>query len=92
MMEKSVERFYVYVLQSMKDFSFYIGQCDDLDFRISKHNDGQSRYSASRRPWRLKYFETHPSRSAALVREKQLKKMKSRIVLEKLINDWLSGD
>ena len=34
------EKFFVYILQSMKDFSFYIGQCNDLDSRMSKHFDG----------------------------------------------------
>ena len=36
----AMERFYVYVLQCLKDFSFYIGQCDDLDCRMSKHTEG----------------------------------------------------
>jgi hypothetical protein len=34
------EKFFVYILQSMKDFSFYIGQTNDLDSRMSKHFDG----------------------------------------------------
>jgi GIY-YIG catalytic domain-containing protein len=41
------EKFFVYILQSMKDFSFYIGQCDDLDKRMSKHFDGFSKYTSS---------------------------------------------
>ena len=44
------QKFYVYVLQSLKDFSFYTGQCDDLDKRMSKHFDGFSKYTASKRP------------------------------------------
>ena len=89
-MEKREERFYVYVLQSLKDFSFYIGQCADLDARLSKHNDGMSKYSASKCPWRLKYFEVYASRTEALLREKKLKNMKSRVYLEKLIVGWFS--
>ncbi len=27
------EKFFVEILQSMKDFSFYVGQCDDLEKR-----------------------------------------------------------
>jgi len=27
------EKFFVYILQSVKDFSFYVGQCDDLEKR-----------------------------------------------------------
>jgi putative endonuclease len=64
-MEK--EKLFVYILQSREDFSFYIGQCDDLDKRMSKHFDGMSKYTASKRPLRLVYFEVFESRSAAML-------------------------
>ncbi|MBS1760807.1 MAG: GIY-YIG nuclease family protein [Bacteroidetes bacterium] len=70
--------FYVYILQSLKDFSFYIGQCSDLDCRMSKHFDGMSKYTAGKRPLRLVYFEVFQTRSLAIKRELQIKKMKSR--------------
>jgi len=78
-------KFYVYILQSLKDFSFYVGQCDDLDRRMSKHNDGFSKYTASKRPLRLVYFEVLDSRSDAIKRENAIKKMKSRKYIEALI-------
>jgi putative endonuclease len=82
-------KFFVYILQSMKDFSFYIGQCDDLDKRMSKHFDGMSKYTASKKPWRLVYFEMYNSRSDAIKRENQIKKMKSKRFIEALmINKW----
>jgi putative endonuclease len=87
-MKNGDSTFYVYVLQSLKDFSFYIGQCDDLDKRMSKHTDGFSKYTASKRPLRLVYFELITSRSEALRREKQIKKMKSKIYIENLIKNW----
>ena len=82
------EKFYVYILQSLKDFSFYIGQCHDLDARMSKHFDGMSKYTASKRPWRLVYFETFYTRHDALMREKQIKLKKSRKYIEFLIINW----
>jgi putative endonuclease len=82
------EKFYVYILQSLKDFSFYAGQCNDLDKRMSKHFDGFSKYTASKRPWRLVYFEKVLSRSAALKREKEIKSKKSHAYIEKLILNW----
>ncbi|MEI9958790.1 MAG: GIY-YIG nuclease family protein [Ferruginibacter sp.] len=82
------EKFFVYILQSMKDFSFYVGQCNDLDWRVSKHNEGMSRYTATKRPWRLVYFEMYNSRSEALKREKQIKNMKSKIYIQNLIQNW----
>jgi putative endonuclease len=85
------EKFFVYILQSMKDFSFYIGQCDDLDRRMSKHFDGLSKYTASKGPWRLVYFEMISSRGEALKREKEIKSKKSRRYIEVLIAGWVKG-
>jgi putative endonuclease len=82
------QNFYVYILRSKQDDSFYVGQCDDLDKRMSKHNDGFSKYSASKRPWRLAYFEVYDTRSEALVRERQIKIMKSRKYIQSLIDHW----
>ncbi|MBL0357430.1 MAG: GIY-YIG nuclease family protein [Chitinophagaceae bacterium] len=87
-MENSNEKFYVYILQSLKDFSFYIGQCDDLDRRMSKHFDGMSKYTSGKRPLRLVYFEVHDTRSEALMREKEMKNKKSRKFIEALIQKW----
>jgi len=75
---KTKMHFYVYILQSMKDFSFYTGQCEDLDYRMSKHFDGFNKYTASKRPWRLVYFELYNTRSEAIKREKEIKNKKSR--------------
>ena len=61
----------------MKDFSFYVGQSNDLDYRVSKHNDGFSKYTSSKMPWRLVYFEMFETRKEALQREKEIKRMKS---------------
>lgn len=87
-MENSKEFFYVYILQSLKDFSFYVGQCEDLDCRMSKHFDGFSSYTASKRPLRLVYFEVYSTRSEALKREREIKLKKSRGYLEWLISNW----
>ena len=65
-----------------------MGQCDDLDYRMSKHADGMSKYTSSKRPLRLVFFETFNSRSEAIIREKEIKKMKSRIYIEQLISNW----
>jgi putative endonuclease len=81
------ERFFVYIIQSKKDGTFYIGQCNDLDCRLSKHNDGFSKYTSGRCPWRLVYFGSYPSRSLAIIREKEIKAKKSRKFIEYLIGN-----
>ena len=78
--------FYVYILQSKKDFSFYTGQCDDLDKRMSKHFDGMSKYTASKGRMKFVYFEMFATRSQAIKRERQIKAMKSKIYTQMLID------
>ena len=94
----NTEKFFVYIIQSNKDFSFYIGQTNDLDSRLNKHNDGLSKYTSSKVPWRLVYFEMHITRAEAIKREKEIKSKKSKKYLEYLISnkfswvsEWLKG-
>jgi putative endonuclease len=84
-----IEKFFVYILQSKKDFSFYIGQTNDLDVRISKDNDGFSKYTSSKIPWCLVYFEMYHTRTEALKQEKEIKSKKSRKYIEVLISKRL---
>lgn len=70
--------FFVYIIQSLKDDSFYVGQCEDLDKRMSKYNDCFSKYTAGKIPWRLVYFEIFASRSDAIKRETEIFQEHSR--------------
>lgn len=77
--------FFVYILQSEKDNGYYIGSTGDIDKRIEKHNKGQSKYTKSKRPWKLKYTEEYRTLSEARKREYYLKSLKSKIAIEKLL-------
>jgi putative endonuclease len=76
---------YVYIIQSAADGAFYIGMTGNLAQRLAKHNSGATPYTRRRGPWAMVYTEEHPSRSAALQRERQIKKRKSRLYIEELI-------
>ncbi|MFA5554158.1 MAG: GIY-YIG nuclease family protein [Phycisphaerae bacterium] len=77
--------YYVYILQSLRSGRLYIGQTKDLNHRIDEHNTGQGgRYTCQNGPWRLLYSELHPSRSAAVKREKYLKSTKGSFEKKKL--------
>ena len=67
---------YVYML-ICKDETIYTGIARDLQKRLAEHNNGASgaKYTRSRRPVSLAYQEELPSRSAASIREYQLKKL-----------------
>jgi putative endonuclease len=55
---------------------------------MSKHADAQSKYTSSKLPVRLVYFEVVATRSEAIKREKEIKNRKSRKYIEKLISEW----
>ncbi|MFC2076432.1 GIY-YIG nuclease family protein [candidate division KSB1 bacterium] len=67
----------VYVLQSLKDDTFYIGVTTDLEERLLRHNEGRSVYTRRRRPWKLIYSEEQPDKSAAMKRESYLKSIRN---------------
>ena len=60
--------YFVYIMQSDKDLSYYKGLSEDYLRRLAQHNFGQSQYTSSKVPWRLVYVEEHER--TALIREK----------------------
>ena len=84
-MKKQEEiKHYVYILRC-SDESFYTGWTTHLEERVSTHNLGQgAKYTRSRRPVTLVYFETFTNKSEALRRECAIKAL-SRKEKEKLI-------
>lgn len=74
--------YYIYIVEC-KDSSLYTGYARDVEARIEKHNQGLgAKYTRNRRPVKLKYQEVFDSKSDAMKREIQIKKLSRR---EKLI-------
>lgn len=67
--------YFVYIVRC-RDGSLYTGTARDLDSRIGKHNKGTgAKYTRSRRPVALVYFETVEGRGAGLKREAEIKRL-----------------
>ncbi len=65
--------FYVYIIEC-DDGSFYTGQTNSIERRISEHRAGEgARYTKHRRPITLRYVEEVETRDDALDRERQIK-------------------
>jgi len=77
--------YFLYLIRC-SDNSIYCGQTKDLERRIKEHNDSnsKSKYTRTRRPVKLLYFEKYETISEALKRESKIKKMK-KIEKEALI-------
>ena len=82
---------YVYVLFSEKDHKLYMGYSTDVYHRLEKHNSGLNTSTASRRPFRLIYYEAHLLKSDALRRESYFKttsgKRTLHIILKQTLED-----
>ena len=77
--------YYVYILYS-KDFNrYYVGQCEDIDIRLKRHNNRGVPSTKPYVPWVLVYNEVFATRAEAANREKEIKNKKSRKYIEYLI-------
>ena len=81
--------YHIYILRCA-DGSLYIGQTSRLATRLNDHNSGRgAAFTFKRRPVELVYSEAHPTRLAAIRRERQIKRW-TREKKEALIRGDLS--
>jgi putative endonuclease len=79
--------YFIYILEC-RDKSLYTGYTNNLEKRLKAHNELKSgaKYTKSRRPVKLKYFEEYESLSKALKREIEIQGL-TRQEKIKLINN-----
>ena len=78
-------RWFLYILKC-SDTTFYTGITNNLQRRLERHNNGiASRYTRSRRPVKLIYYERCRSKSSALKKEYAIKSL-SRVGKEKYMS------
>jgi putative endonuclease len=66
--------FYVYIIQSQKDGTYYKGFSENPKLRLEFHNQGQSSYTSKKTPWNLVGILPFAEKRQALEKEKKLKK------------------
>jgi putative endonuclease len=64
----------VYMLQSLRDGTSYVGWTTNLSRRLVEHTSGLSPFSQRKRPWQLLGVERDSSPEAAEARERALKR------------------
>ncbi len=63
--------YFVYLLQSFVDGSWYLGYTPTDPFRrLAKHNSGRVQSTKAKMPWELLYYEAYLDRRDATGREK----------------------
>lgn len=78
--------YFVYVIRSEYSGKIYIGQTDNLELRLRRHNgtlpDNKRSYTRlNKGPWKVVYQEVFSTRSEDIKREKYLKSHHGR--------DWI---
>lgn len=67
--------YYVYIVEC-KDGTLYTGWTNDIDKRIGDHNAGKgAKYTRTRTPVKLRYFEEYTNQHDAMRREYEIKQL-----------------
>ena len=75
---------YTYLL-CCSDGTYYCGWTNDLDKRVAAHNSGKgAKYTKTRRPVELVYYETFETKQEAMSREYHIKRL-TRAEKEELV-------
>ncbi len=91
-MNKTMEtkKNYTYIVRC-RDGSLYTGWTNDLEKRIKAHNDGTgAKYTKTRRPVELVYYEEHETKVAAMKREYEIKHF-SKKKKEEMISNFVKN-
>ncbi len=81
--------YYVYILQSLKDKSLYVGYSSDLKKRLKKHNLGRAVSTKDKIPLKIIYYEAYLDRKDAIGREKFLKSGAGWRFIKKQLKNYL---
>ncbi len=78
--------FTVYILYSAKADRYYIGYTSgSVETRLRKHLAVHKGFTGKQDDWQIVYTETFESKQGAMAKEKEMKKWKSKKMIEKLI-------
>jgi len=81
--------FHVYILESEITGRHYVGHTSDLAQRLGQHNNGITKSTKNRGPWKLILQEDFPTRADAMRSERFLKTGQGREELKRLlVNFW----
>jgi putative endonuclease len=77
--------YYPSIIYSDSIDKYYVGHTHNLELRLNRHNLGWTTSTTSGIPWRYVCNESYPTKSLANSREREIKKWKSRKLIEQLI-------
>jgi len=82
--------YYIYILQSKKNQSLYIGYTTNIEKRFTEHNSGKSQAIRPFRPYELICYEAFVNMKDAKSREEYLKSGWGRRTIDKMLKNYFS--
>jgi len=80
--------YYFYILFSESANKYYTGFTSNLDGRIAAHNHPANKgWTRTYKPWKLVHSEVFITKNEAMERERQVKKLKSKDMIRKIIQN-----
>jgi putative endonuclease len=76
--------YFVYILKSLSSGRSYVGNTNNLQNRLLRHNNNESKATKGKGPWKLVYQEEFESRSKAVKREMYFKSVRGRMDLKNM--------
>ena len=80
----------VYILYSHRLDTYYIGVTTDVQGRLRRHLSSRKGFTSRAKDWIVMYTESYKEKNQAYAREKEIKKWKSRRVIQHLISSTAS--
>ena len=77
--------YHTYILYSAELDKYYIGSCQNIEERLRSHLSNHKGFTGKAKDWAVVYSETFATRTEAYARERQIKKWKSRKMVERLV-------
>jgi putative endonuclease len=85
--------YYVYILATGRDATFYVGFTNDLVRRVYEHKQGIVKgFTSKHNVYMLVYYEVHEDVNEAIKREKLIKKWRRAIKYQAIFRqnpDWI---
>jgi putative endonuclease len=73
--------YYVYIIKSTNDNTYYKGFTENPILRLHFHNEGKSTYTSKNTPWEIVALFEFEIKSEALAKEKKLKKYPTKSLI-----------
>ena len=80
---------YLYIIYSETIDKYYVGETPNIEIRLTQHNNHyfKTNFTKAADDWKALLEYSCPTKAEALFLEKFIKKMKSRVFIEKVVRN-----